>query len=190
MTEEQLCNLVLEASGKTEKELPRFRIIALGKLAIHRLASLLAAAKDEPFAQALRQLVREDVDVTVTNGVGDLTGVKGQAEPILAEQIATSEVYFSGITRRGQYVPDRSAVNRDRMPGWPFFTVSGDFLIVRYNGTSPDCTATIRGPVVKSLANIPATQVDKFVQLVAFMATPAGEAALAAQEAMTAKEGE
>lgn len=179
MTEQQLCNLVLEATGKSEKELPKFRIIALARLALTKLTAIIAEAKDKVNSQALRQLVRDDVTVTITAGVGDLTTVKNQAEPILAEQIATSDVYFSGITRKGQYVPDRAALAWDQPLNFPFFTVHGDAIEVRYNGTSPSCTATITGPVVKSLANLPPSIDEDFVQLVAFMTTPEGTLAIA-----------
>lgn len=174
MTEQQLCNLVLEATAKSEKELPKFRIIALANLALQRLATIIATAKDDVNAQALRQLVRDPVNVTITAGIGDLSAAKSDTEPILAEQIATSDVYFSGITRKGEYVPDRAALRWDRPINFPFFTVYGDTIEVRYNGTSPTCTATITGPVVKTLANIPVTLNDNFAQLVAFMTTPQG----------------
>lgn len=174
MTEQQLCNLVLEASGKSEKELPKFRILALANLALQRIATIVAIAKDDVNAQALRQLVRSPVDVTITAGVGDLSAAKSDTEPILAEQIATSDVYFSGITRKGQYVPDRAALAWDHPAGFPFFTVSGDTIAVRYNGSSPSCTATITGPVVKTLANLPQTLNENFAALVAFMDTPQG----------------
>lgn len=190
MTEAQLCDLVLELTGKTEKELPRFRIIALSKIALQRLATLIATARTEPFAQALRQLARKDVTVNIVAGVGDLTAAKTAVEPILADQISTAEVYFSGITRRGQYVPDRSALSLDRTPGFPFFTVVGDQMIVRYNNTSPTATATIRGPVVRTLANIPPTLNDKFAQLVAFLATQAGASLLASMESTKAEGAE
>jgi len=187
MTEQQLCNLVLEASGKSEKEFPKFRILALANLVRQRLTSIVAIAKDDVNAQALRQLVRAPVTVTITSGVGDLSTAKEAAEPILAEQIATSDVYFSGITRKGQYVPDRAALAWDHPQGFPFFTVYGDFIEVRYNGTSPTCTATITGPVVYSLANWPPTLNDEFARLVAFMDTPAG-IAMTGMLANTAKE--
>ena len=196
MTESQLCNLVLEATGKTEQELPRFRILALGKLALQRLADIIAKASDDPkmqvvqsHAQALRQLLRKDVQVTVTNGVGDLTAVKTAAEPLMADYIYQAEVYFSGVTgmtRRGQPSPDRAALDWDKPQGFPFFTVAGDELHVRYNGTKPTCTATIRGSVVRSLDNLPPTLNDNFVQIVAFMTTPQG-AALVEGEAATEK---
>lgn len=187
MTEQQLCNLVLEASGKSEKELPKFRILALANLALQRIATIIAIAKDDVNAQALRQLVRSPVNVTITSGVGDLSTAKSATEPILAEQIATSDVYFSGITRKGQYVPDRAALAWDHPQGWPFFSVYGDTIEVRYNGTSPTCTATITGPVVKTLANIAPTLNDNFARLVAWMDTPAG-IAMTGMLANTSKE--
>lgn len=183
MTEQQLCNLVLEITGKSEKELPKFRILAVASLALQRLTTIIATAKNDVNAQALRQLVRSPVTVTITAGIGSLAAAKSDTEPILAEQIATSDVYFSGITRKGEYLPDRAALAWDHPQGFPFFTVYGDTIEVRYNGTSPSCTATITGPVVKTLANIPPTLFDNFAGLVAFMTTPQGAAMLETKDA-------
>ena len=178
----------------SEKELPKFRILALGKLALQRLPVIIGAVQKDPKVYdpnicALRQMVRQDVEISLVNGIGDLTAAKNSvAEPMLAEQIATAEVYFSGIVRQGTYVPDRAALRWDRPLNFPFFTVTANEIELRYNNTSPSCTATIRGSVVKTLANIPATMVDNFVHLVAFLATPAGMATIAALS-NTATEG-
>lgn len=190
MTEEQLCNLVLEATGKSEQDLPRFRIIALGKLAIFKLAAIVSVATTNPkaadvsmAAQALRQLIRKDFNVTITNGVGDLTAAKTAAEPLMAHQLTSAEIYLDNITRRAQAAPDKTALEWDHPPGFPFYAISGDELHVRYNGTKPTTTARIRAAAVRSLANIPPLLVNDFVQIVAFMTTPQGEALLEGEAA-------
>lgn len=183
MTDQQLCNLVLEATGMSEKELPKFRIIAIANLALQRLATIIARAKDDVNAIALRQLVRSPVNVTITAGIGSLTAAKSDTEPILAEQIATSDVYLAGYTRKATYVPDRPALAWDHPQGFPFFTVYGDAIEFRVNGTSPTAVATITGPIVPTLANVPPTLFDNFAGLVAFMTTPQGAMMLEGKDA-------
>lgn len=185
MTEEQLCNLVLEATGKTEQELPKFRILALARLAIQKLPDVVDALPPGPRAQQARQLLRKDVDVTITAGVGDLTAAKSDTEPIKAEELYCAEIYIAGVTRRCQYAPDKSALEWDRPAGFPFFTVSGNELLVRYNNAYPTTTATIRGTVIRTLANIPVQLQDNFVAIVAFMTTPEGQRAVEAKAATT-----
>lgn len=66
MTEEQLCNLVLEVSGKSERSLPRFRILGLASQGLELLAKRIAAG---PGYQGLQK----DFSATPSAGRFDLT---------------------------------------------------------------------------------------------------------------------
>lgn len=121
---------------------------------------------------------------TITAGVGDLTTVKTAAEPLMAQFLHSAEIYLDGITRRAQAAPDRAALGWDRPAGFPFYAISGDEIHFRYNGdVPPNTTARIRSAAVRSLANIPPLLNNDFVQLVAFMTTPQGEALLEGEAA-------
>jgi len=70
MTEAQLIALVLEAAGKTEKQLPRFRILGLVTEGLELLAKRVAGADN------FRSL-QQDFTATPTLGRLDLDGING-----------------------------------------------------------------------------------------------------------------
>lgn len=70
MTEQQLCDLVLEVSGKTERQLPRFRILALAQQGLETLAKRVAS-------QSGYEGLQKDFSATPTLGRLDLDSIAG-----------------------------------------------------------------------------------------------------------------
>lgn len=70
LTEEQLCNLVLETAGRTERELPKFRILGLTMLALETLGKMVA---ESPRYQAMQK----SFAITITGGQTDLDAITG-----------------------------------------------------------------------------------------------------------------
>ena len=155
MTEEELCNLVLEQTGMSETALPRFRILGLSKDARMELAHQIAAGSLEH-----RQLTRKTFAGTTgvstdANGVADLTPLVTAVEPLLIKEFWTTEIYVAGMERRLQLVADHTAVKWDRPDGWPFGALQETNLLV-YNEGKPVPTAalTITGAYVPSLEHL------------------------------------
>lgn len=90
MTEAQLVNMVLEATGKTERELPRFRILGLAKEGLELLAKRVAS-------QNGYQGLQKDFTAPPTAGRLDLDTLPGlMFDTVLVEvRVATSN---QGIT--------------------------------------------------------------------------------------------
>ena len=79
MTESELIGMVLEATGKTEQELPRFRILGLVKTGLELLGKRVAA-------QSGYQGLQKDFTATPVNGRLNLDTLTGLLfEPALVE---------------------------------------------------------------------------------------------------------
>lgn len=169
MTESELIALVYETTGRTEKTLPAPRIIAASNIARQILADKIRLAMNS----AERQMLRTERGITITGGVGDLTALKTAAEPILAEEIYQAELYLDGEDERSNGVADRSALNLDRAPGFPYHTVAGDALHVKSSDGEPfDGSALLTINRVPTLANIPLTIQDEFISAVNLILFP------------------
>lgn len=163
MTEAELIALVYETTGQTEKTLPAPRIIAASVIARQNFANKIRLA----MTPAERQMLRSERALTFTTGVGNLAALKSDTEPILAEEIYQAELYLDGETERSNGVPDRSSLNLDRAPGFPYHTVAGDSIYANDSSGDPfDGPALLTINRVPTLANIPVSIKDDFIEAV------------------------
>lgn len=70
MTEEQLCNLVLEKAGRTEKQLPKFRILGLVTPGMEMTARMVRAS---PGYEGMQK----EFPITIAAGESDLQAIDG-----------------------------------------------------------------------------------------------------------------
>lgn len=158
---------MLEATGRTERELPRFRILGLAGLARIHLADQIASSGD----REERELLRKSFALTFTNGVAPLADALADTEPLMLKHFNTAEVRLNNIKRQMTLVPDESAVRLDRTPGFPFGTLIGNTLLA-YNGGQPYAgTGSIRAACIPTLPNINGPLGERFVTIVGGMAT-------------------
>nr|AUN37437.1 hypothetical protein [uncultured bacterium] len=171
MTEAELIAQVLEARGKTEQQLPRFRILGVVKLAREALADQIASSGD----RQLRELLRKTFGTVTSNdeGVADLTPMLTDAEPLLLKHFDSAEIYLAGNRRRLTLLPDESAVREDRIPGFPFGALAGKNLLVFVDNAPFEGDVSIRAAYSPALANIPAqsTLGERFVAITGALAT-------------------
>lgn len=148
MTEVQLVNLVLEAAGKTEAQLPKFRILALASQGLELLAKRTAAGQGYKGLQ-------KDFSATPTAGRFDLTTL---ADMLFNIHRATVRISSSNVLLIPVDTPN--TLEKGELPlDDTYYTRLGNELVFKSTDGAINTFATalkIKANFIPTLATLPA----------------------------------
>lgn len=153
-------------TGDDELELRVIRAEADARKAYFRSVAL---GEDE----AKRNLIFQDFTVALTSGVGALTTHFGATQPLIASSDKCWRVLVAGESDYSSWLPDLQSLRMGRNKLVSYFAVSGTVFGTRdRTGSLTGFTAvnaTVSGPAVLSLSNVPSQLEDEIADAVALM---------------------
>jgi hypothetical protein len=115
-------------------------------------------------------LIQRDFTISLTDGAGSLSAAYVASPTLIASDGEYWAVLVDGEAGYSSWLPDRQSISLGRIKFTSYFCVDGDTLRTRdRNGSLTGFTgvnATVSGPAILSLANLPSQLQDEFVAAV------------------------
>jgi hypothetical protein len=86
------------------------------------------------------------------------------------KHLKTADIRLNGVTRKATLLPDESALDLERPPGFPFAALRGTSLHIKNGNAEYTGDVTIVGSCVPSLANIVGQLEEPYVVVLHSMA--------------------
>lgn len=123
----------------------------------------------------IRNLLRKDFAVTITNGTGSLAAALTAAEPLIINEIMAGNAYVTNGTQPCQWLVDRAQLGLTRPPFFIYYCIDNSSvrtLNTDRSLTSLNTTLTITSNYTPSLTSVPFQLEDNFIDLVVEIMSP------------------
>lgn len=168
-----------EGSGATDYEIG----VAIAP-ALQTFFKLVATAEDEDPARrrildGRRNLIFQDFTVALTNGMGSLSSHYAATPGLIADAHQHWRVLVAGETLLSSWLPDRQSINMGKNKLMSYFCADAGTLRTRDRTGSltgfTGVNATVSGPAILSLSNVPTQLESEFFAVVAETVSRGGE---------------
>jgi hypothetical protein len=120
-----------------------------------------------------RNLIFQDFTVALTTGTGSLTTAFAASQPLIASSEKCWNVLVVGETAYSSWLPDVMSLQMGRSRLLSYFCIDGSVLRTRdRTGSLTGFTAvnaTVSGPAVLSITNLPSQLFDEYIGVLAGM---------------------
>jgi hypothetical protein len=125
-----------------------------------------------------RQLIYQDYTVALVSGTGSLTTAYASSPQLIPDAHKHWRVLVAGETLLSSWLPDRQSINMGKNKLVSYFCADAGTLRTRDRSGSlagfTGINATVSGPAVLSLANVPTQLEEEFFRTVAEMVGQGG----------------
>jgi hypothetical protein len=151
--------------------------------ALQAFFKAVAVATDGPddapgTADGRRQLIFQDYTVALTSGTGSLSTAYSSSPQLIPAAHKHWRVLVAGETSLSSWLPDRQSINMGKNKLVSYFCADAGTLRTRDRSGSltgfTGINATVSGPAVLSLANVPTQLEEEFFRTVAEMVGQGG----------------